>query len=226
MAIASFILGLISLIASIVPFLGIFAIIPIILSIIFGIINLVSKSFRTRSGGKGFSIAGIVLSSIAIIITVYWIFFIFVMGNYAINQKITNENIYDDFNQYESNNDEQIKKDVKITVENVEISPLINEIAPSSGNIFLICDVTIENKSNVSLDYSRHDFKLKDKNGNTRFVSSKIYDIEDMLGTGTIAIDGTVTGNVYFEVPSSDIQNYTLIYDGVEEKGNITVPMF
>ena len=66
MGIASFVIGLICLILS--PFLSVFLILPAILGLVLGIIDVVRKSKKKEP--RGLSIAGIVLSTIALVVCI------------------------------------------------------------------------------------------------------------------------------------------------------------
>ena len=72
MGIAALILGIISIIVSFVPFCGIIAFLPAMVGLILGIVDLVLKSRQNQS--KGTSIAGVILSSLAIVIMIFWFF--------------------------------------------------------------------------------------------------------------------------------------------------------
>ncbi len=71
MAIAALVLGIISIILAIIPFCSIFSVLPAIVGLILGIIDLVKK--KKNGGKKGMSITGIVLSGIAIVIMTVWL---------------------------------------------------------------------------------------------------------------------------------------------------------
>ncbi|MBN2851990.1 MAG: hypothetical protein JXQ23_04565 [Clostridia bacterium] len=71
MGITSFILGIISLILSFLPFMHFVGIVPAIIGLILGITDLI----YTRKNGdykRGFSISGIVLCFIAILLSIFW----------------------------------------------------------------------------------------------------------------------------------------------------------
>ena len=97
MGIASFVIGLICLIAS--PFLNIFLIIPAIIALILGIVDVVKKSKKKQS--KGLSIAGIVLSSIAIASCIFFLVLIFNIFNLA-SDSINGGILDNDFPDYNS----------------------------------------------------------------------------------------------------------------------------
>lgn len=97
MGIASFVIGLICLIAS--PFLNIFLIIPAVIALILGIVDVVKKSKKKQS--KGLSIAGIVLSSIAIASCIFFLVLIFNIFNLA-RDSINGGILDNDFPNYDS----------------------------------------------------------------------------------------------------------------------------
>ncbi len=63
MAILSLVFGVLSLLCSFIPFVGLFAIILTIPSIVLGIIALI-KAIKNHTAGKGFAIAGLVCSAV------------------------------------------------------------------------------------------------------------------------------------------------------------------
>lgn len=65
MGIASFVLGIISLVMGWIPFLCFIMLMTAIIGLILGIIDTIKKS-KTNDKNKGFSIAGLVISAISI----------------------------------------------------------------------------------------------------------------------------------------------------------------
>ncbi len=72
MGVASLVLGILSLIIGFVPFCGAIALLPAIIGLILGIVDVVLKSKKGEP--KGMGIAGIVLSAISIVVIVFWVF--------------------------------------------------------------------------------------------------------------------------------------------------------
>lgn len=72
MGIAALILGILSIIVGFIPLCGSIALLPAIIGLILGIVDTVLKSKKGEK--KGVSIAGIVLSALAIVIIVFWVF--------------------------------------------------------------------------------------------------------------------------------------------------------
>lgn len=69
MGVASLILGIVSVTVGCIPLLGIVALVPAIVGLILGIIDLTGKNQKKEE--RGFSIAGTILSSIAIVIIIF-----------------------------------------------------------------------------------------------------------------------------------------------------------
>ena len=74
MGIAALVLGIISVIIGFIPFCGVIAFLPAIVGVILGIIDIVLK--KKKQEKIGISIAGLVLSILAIIIISFWVFVI------------------------------------------------------------------------------------------------------------------------------------------------------
>lgn len=72
MGVASLVLGIISLIIGFIPLCGAIALVPAIIGVILGIVDIVSKSKKGEK--KGTSIAGLILSAIATLIIIFWVF--------------------------------------------------------------------------------------------------------------------------------------------------------
>lgn len=72
MGIAALVLGIISIIIGFIPLCGSIALLPAIIGLILGIVDVVLKK---KKGEKlAVSIAGLVLSAIAIIVIIFWVF--------------------------------------------------------------------------------------------------------------------------------------------------------
>lgn len=74
MGIAALILGIISIVIALIPVCGSIAFVPALVGLILGIVDTVKKG---KAGEKrGISIAGLVLSALAIVFIFLWIFVI------------------------------------------------------------------------------------------------------------------------------------------------------
>ena len=96
MGVAALILGIISIIIGFIPLCGAVAYLPALIGLILGIVDTVKKSKTGEK--KGVSIAGIILSALAIIIISAWIFlFGAAISNMDVNEL---ENLATTLNQY------------------------------------------------------------------------------------------------------------------------------
>ena len=71
MGVAALVLGIISLIIGFIPLCGAIALLPAIIGVILGIVDIVVKSKKGEK--KGISIAGLVLSAIATLVIIFWV---------------------------------------------------------------------------------------------------------------------------------------------------------
>lgn len=74
MGVAALVLGIISFIFAFIPCLGVYALVPAVLGLIFGIVGMI-KSKKTGQG-KGLSIAGFVLCILATVVASWQLYVI------------------------------------------------------------------------------------------------------------------------------------------------------
>lgn len=97
MGIASFVVGLSCFVLS--PFFSVYLILPSILGLIIGIIDTVLRVKKKKS--KAFSVTGIVLSSISLIICIFLSLSIYFYSAYTIENEISENNTrHNFFNRY------------------------------------------------------------------------------------------------------------------------------
>lgn len=72
MGIAALILGIISLIIGFIPLCGSIALVPAIIGLILGIVDTVLK--KKKDEKIAVSVTGLVLSAIAIVVIIFWVF--------------------------------------------------------------------------------------------------------------------------------------------------------
>lgn len=215
MGIASLILGIISLIMSCIPGIGVFFCITAIIGIILGIVSLCKKQ------EKGKSIAGIVTSSIGILITiVYIIGMIVILGdkNGLIQQVIEQqENIV--------NSSEEAQKSVK---KQCKVGETFNNGKIAINFVAINEDFKEYSKyANVEDGYKiiRAEFEFENVGKTNQYVSSYEFDcyadgynceafwsVEDSSFSTTLSSGKKAKGVVYFEVPQNST-NLSLEYD-------------
>lgn len=72
MGIAALVLGIISIIIAFIPLCGSIAFLPALIGLVLGIVDIVKKGKTGES--KGMAIAGTVLSAIALVFIIFWVF--------------------------------------------------------------------------------------------------------------------------------------------------------
>jgi hypothetical protein len=70
MGIASLVIGIVSAVLGFIPYCNYFALIPAVVGLVLGIIEVVMKAKKGQPRGMG--IAGIVLNSVAIVLIILW----------------------------------------------------------------------------------------------------------------------------------------------------------
>lgn len=214
MGIASFVIGLVCLILS--PFLSVFLILPAILALILGIVDTVIKSKKKLS--KGLSIAGIVLSTIALAICILIVVFaVYVYNNAsdAISSSLTNleSEIITEFEQEDITcnvGESATLDDVKVTLTSVEkdFKDYYDFASVEDGCKILKANFEFENVGDYSAYISSYDFTCyADK-----FSCDSFNSVEDGYFSESIASGKKATGSIYFEVPS-DAETIEIEYD-------------
>lgn len=123
---------------------------------------------------------------------------------------------FEDVNQDGSGGNSDVKPDPKVykveeeavlgragfTVMKVERSRGKDYVEPGEGNEFIIVTVKKVNKSQDTLSYSESDFSIQTSNGQ---ILDPTYDsFGKEFGSGNLAANGSVEGNVVFEAPKGD----------------------
>lgn len=184
MEVASLILGIISIIFSFIPFVGMFAYLPAIISLILGIVSLASTKTREKNG-KAMSLAGIVTSSISMVLAFIMIFvWGFIWAGVYSNKSIRNntynnsvQNRYHDDYSFDYNYDDDVSlarikeyeigdkirlKDCTITINSIEDFEGNSKLKADYGNEFILVDVTVVNTGNSQTYISKYDFEIND----------------------------------------------------------------
>lgn len=215
MGIASFVIGLICLILS--PFLSVFLILPAILGLILGIVSVVIKSKKKEP--KGLAIAGIVLSTIALVVCIL-VTFLLVNVYTAVSDNISD---------YIDNEESQItEKSAKIGE-----SATLNDVTVT---LVSVDDDFKDYYSFASVDDDckilKADFEFENVGDYTEYVSYSDFDcyadkfscdtfssVEDGYFYASIAKGKKAKGSVYFEIPK-DAKKIEIEYDGGSYDGS------
>ena len=215
MGIASFVIGLICLILS--PFLSVFLILPAILGLILGIVSVVIKSKKKES--KGLSIAGIVLSTIALVACILVAFLLVNIFN------AVSDNISDYIDNEENQITEKSAKigesatlnDVTVTLVSVDddFKDYYSFASVDDDCKILKADFEFENVGDYTEYVSYSDFECyADK-----FSCDNFSSVEDGYFYASIGKGKKAKGSIYFEVPK-DAEKIEIEYDGGSYDGS------
>ena len=199
MGIASFVIGLICLILS--PFLSVFLILPAILGLILGIVSVVIKSKKKEP--KGLAIAGIVLSTIALVVCIL-VTFLLVNVYTAVS-----DNISDYIDNEESQITEKSAKigesttlnDVTVTLVAVDddFKDYYSFASVDDDCKILKADFEFENMSNSDLYVSSYEFDCYADG----YDCDAFWSVDDAGFSSSLSSGKKTTGSVYFEVPEN-----------------------
>lgn len=206
MGIASFVIGIITLILS--PFLNIYLILPSLLSLLLGIIDTVIKTKKKEP--KGLSIAGIVLSSISLVLCILIVIGVYYFSGTIINgiDSVKNE-IQQDVISCGINEPVQINN-IKITLKSVDkdFTDYLSYAIIDDDCTILKADFEFENIDEHDKTVSHSYFKCyADK-----FSCDKFNYVEDSYFYETIEPGRKASGSVYFEIPK-DADNIEIEYE-------------
>ncbi len=90
MGLAAMIIGIVAVIFGFIPFCGYFALLPAIIGLILGILDVKNKSKAKQP--KGMGMAGVVLNAVAIIVILLWTL-VFAAGGAVAIQQIEDFNV-------------------------------------------------------------------------------------------------------------------------------------
>ena len=90
MGLAAMIIGIIAVVLGFIPVCGMIALVPAIIGLILGIVDVTKKSKAQQPKGKG--MAGIVLNAVAIIVILLWTL-VFAVGGVATMDRIEDFNV-------------------------------------------------------------------------------------------------------------------------------------
>lgn len=215
MGIASFVIGLICLILS--PFLSVFLILPAILGLILGIVSVVIKSKKKEP--KGLAIAGIVLSTIALVVCIL-VTFLLVNVYTAVS-----DNISDYIDNTESQITEKSSKKGESTTLN-DVTVTLVAVDDDFKDYYSFASVDDDCK------ILKADFEFENVGDYTEYVSYSDFDcyadkfscdtfssVEDGYFYASIAKGKKAKGSVYFEIPK-DAKKIEIEYDGGSYDGS------
>lgn len=100
--------------------------------------------------------------------------------------------------------------DRTLTVNSVKKTPGSGYSKAKTGKEFVLVNVTIQNTGDKEISYNSYDFKLQDSNG-AQDTSTFSTIADDTLNSGTLAMNGKISGTITFEKTLKD-PDLQLIY--------------
>ena len=203
LGIASLVLGIIAIIGSWVPILNNVSFLIAIIGLVLGIVGIVSIR-KGKVGGKGLTIAAIIINVVAIVIVIctQWVF-----GKALdeVSKEVNAGSTVVSTTQKADAGDSK-KTDQKADNSNLAIGKSVTldnglqisvdskaEKTDQAGDKYLLVTVTYKNTGSDPVDYNEFDWKQTSESGNMEDPGIPILD-EEPLNTGTLKAGGTVTG--------------------------------
>lgn len=110
-------------------------------------------------------------------------------------------------------------KNVDFKVEKIERSNGSEFDKPEDGKEFLIVTINIKNNSDDKVSYNAYDWKLTNSNGQENDEAFTTVN-SNALNNGDLAVGGTVTGTIAYEIPKGDsglkLSYYDTVFDNKE----------
>lgn len=222
LGIASLVLGIIAIVGSWIPILNNISFLLAIIGLILGIVGIVSIR-KGKVGGKGLTIAAVVINVIAIVIVVctQWVF-----GkaldeatkdlNAGSTVVATSEKADAGDSKKTDNNADNSKLAVgkAVTLDNgLQVSvDSKTEKTDQAGNKYLLVTVSYKNTGSEPVDYASYDWKQTSSSGNMEDPEIAILD-EEPLSDGTLKPGGTVSGIVPVKTDAASISYFGNLFE-------------
>ncbi len=222
LGIASLVLGIIAIVGSWIPILNNISFLLAIIGLILGIVGIVSIR-KGKVGGKGLTIAAIIINVVAIVIVIctQWVF-----GkaldevSKEVNAGSTVVSTTQKADAGDSKKTEQKADNSKlaigkaVTLDNgLQVSvDSKTEKTDQAGNKYLLVTVSYKNTGSEPVDYASYDWKQTSSSGNMEDPEIAILDKEP-LSNGTLKAGGTVSGIVPIKTDAASISYFGNLLD-------------
>ena len=240
MEVASLVLGIIAIVISFIPFIGMFAYVPAIVGIILGIVSLATMKSRGKNN-KAMPIVGIVTSGLSMILAIVLIFVFAFVGSVSkniITNGIRNEifddydDYYDDYdydNDYDYDYDYDDDDDISrlnnystVTIDKIERYKGSENLQAYNNDYELVMvTITIKNTDDTPTYISKYDFSLVDRYGEDYDPMIDYTYKEATLDSKLLEVGESVTGTLCFQKMKNDNNCYIVYSDMAKIKVNI-----
>ncbi|ETI82447.1 MAG: hypothetical protein Q618_VCMC00001G0028 [Varibaculum cambriense DORA_20] len=222
LGIASLVLGIIAIVGSWIPILNNISFLLAIIGLILGIVGIFSIR-KGKVGGKGLTIAAVVINVIAIVIVIctQWVF------GKALDEATKDLNAG---STVVATSEKADTGDSKKTDKNADNSKLAvgnavtldnglqvsvnskTEKTDQAGNKYLLVTVSYKNTGSEPVDYASYDWKQTSSSGNMEDPEIAILDKEP-LSNGTLKPGGTVSGIVPVKTDAASISYFGNLFE-------------
>lgn len=222
LGIASLVLGIIAIVGSWIPILNNISFLLAIIGLILGIVGIFSIR-KGKVGGKGLTIAAVVINVIAIVIVIctQWVF------GKALDETTKDLNAG---STVVATSEKADTGDSKKTDKNADNSKLAvgnavtldnglqvsvdskTEKTDQAGNKYLLVTVSYKNTGSEPIDYASYDWKQTSSSGNMEDPEIAILDKEP-LSNGTLKPGGTVSGIVPVKTDAASISYFGNLFE-------------
>lgn len=228
---AALVLGILAFIGSFIPALGVASIPMGILGIVLAILGL-SRIKKGQANNKGASIAGLILSALAVIVAII-VTAVSALFLDAVNQGIeesgaapvnpgTNEEAPEPQAEEQSEagqfpgqqpNDVVVEAGESVTFAGATVTAeALEEQSDDIGGEYLCTVVSYVNDSDEQVSYNLLDWQLQNPEGNIK--DSTFTAREDELSSGELAPGGKTSGEVCFEGSEDEAGQYVVLARG------------
>lgn len=218
LAIAALVLGILALLGSWIPILNNFSILLGVVGVILAIVGLVGVS-KGKKGGKGLAIAGLVLSILAIAISlVLQSVYTKALDEVLPSPQVTGTSQATDSAKTDgatSAPEKSTEKDTgksaattnlavgtKATLSNglvVSVDAVETAVKDMTGESYTVATVSYANTGKEKVSYSSFDWKGVDANGAANDTQFAVLDGAKLLDSGSLNANGSVSGKVAFK---------------------------
>lgn len=222
LGIASLVLGIIAIVGSWIPILNNVSFLIAVIGLILGIVGIVAIR-KGKVGGKGLTIAAIIINVVAIVIVIctQWVF------GKALDEVSKD---LDSGSTVVSTSEKAAAGDSKKSEKTADNSKLAigkavtldnglqisvdskAEKTDQVGDKYLLVTVTYKNTGSEPVDYNEFDWKQTSDSGNMKDPELPVLD-EEPLGDGSLKAGGTVTGIVPVKPDAASISYFGNILD-------------
>lgn len=219
LAIAALILGILAILGSWMPILNNIAIVLAVVGAILAIVGIVKLKKEANKGGKGLAIAGLVLSILAIVISLaFQSMYSKALDDALSSPKATSTTQPTDGTATSEKPAENpaaatnLAVGTKATLSNglvVSVDAVEPAVKDVAGDSYMVATVSYTNTGTEKISYASFDWKGVGKNGAVNDAQFAMLEDAKLLDAGSLNANGSVSGKVAFKADTVTIEYYS-----------------